>query len=108
MKIESVIRKTVIVINGVEHLIGYEDWTRGVQSAQQCEGKVFKSDKNVIDFVETIVSEADEPDDDKDNVSELIYTTDDLYNANPECNHHVVSVPGGGVKCNKCDGWFCY
>lgn len=38
----------------------------------------------------------------------LSYKTDELYNADPECDHHIVSAPGGGVKCNKCAGWFCY
>lgn len=31
-----------------------------------------------------------------------------LYNANPNCKHNIVDAPGGGIKCTKCGGWFCY
>lgn len=31
-----------------------------------------------------------------------------LFDANPDCDGEVVSQIGGGVKCNKCHGWFCY
>ena len=31
-----------------------------------------------------------------------------LYNANPEREHEIVSASGGGIKCKKCNGWFCY
>jgi hypothetical protein len=33
---------------------------------------------------------------------------DTLWEADPNCDHHVVCAPGGGVKCTKCTGWFCY
>ncbi len=33
---------------------------------------------------------------------------DDLFDANPHCIHDVVGASGGGVKCTKCTGWFCY
>lgn len=32
----------------------------------------------------------------------------ELWNADPNCEHNVVCAPGGGVKCTKCLGWFCY
>jgi hypothetical protein len=31
-----------------------------------------------------------------------------LWNATPDCNGRVISAPGGGVKCTKCQGWFCF
>jgi hypothetical protein len=31
-----------------------------------------------------------------------------LYGADPNCNHRVYSANGGGIKCAKCTGWFCY
>jgi len=31
-----------------------------------------------------------------------------LYNADPNCNHNTIPAPGGGIKCTKCKGWFCY
>lgn len=36
------------------------------------------------------------------------YTDDNLYNADPDCDHDVQCAPGGGVKCTKCPGWFCF
>ena len=32
----------------------------------------------------------------------------ELWGADPACDHHVICAPGGGVKCTKCGGWFCY
>lgn len=34
--------------------------------------------------------------------------TDTLFDADPNCKHNVVPALGGGVKCTKCRGWFCY
>lgn len=31
-----------------------------------------------------------------------------LWAADPDCDHDVQCAPGGGVKCTKCPGWFCY
>ncbi len=31
-----------------------------------------------------------------------------LHDADPKCVHDIVDAPGGGVKCGKCAGWFCY
>lgn len=31
-----------------------------------------------------------------------------LYDADPNCMHEIVDAPGGGVRCEKCGGWFCY
>lgn len=33
---------------------------------------------------------------------------DELYDADPDCKHNVVSSSGGGVHCTKCTGWFCF
>jgi hypothetical protein len=33
---------------------------------------------------------------------------DYLFDADPDCKHSIISAPGGGVKCTKCKGWFCY
>jgi hypothetical protein len=33
---------------------------------------------------------------------------EELLDADPNCKHNVVNAPGGGVKCTKCHGWFCY
>lgn len=30
-----------------------------------------------------------------------------LYDADPDCWHRVVSANGGGVRCERCSGWFC-
>lgn len=32
---------------------------------------------------------------------------EELYNADPDCEHNIVSASGGGVKCTKCNGWYC-
>ncbi|MDD5649987.1 MAG: hypothetical protein PHF86_06165 [Candidatus Nanoarchaeia archaeon] len=32
----------------------------------------------------------------------------ELFDADPKCEHEIVDVPGGGVKCTKCTGWFCF
>lgn len=31
-----------------------------------------------------------------------------LWNRREGCVGEVVCAPGGGVKCTKCPGWFCY
>lgn len=31
----------------------------------------------------------------------------ELWDADPKCQHHIVEAPGGGVKCTKCRGWCC-
>lgn len=31
-----------------------------------------------------------------------------LYGAEEDCYHEVVAADGGGVRCRKCPGWFCY
>jgi len=36
------------------------------------------------------------------------YKDNDLFHADPKCEHRVVSGPGGGIRCVKCPGWFCY
>ena len=37
----------------------------------------------------------------------LNYKSNELWDADPNCDHEVVDAPGGGVKCTKCPGWFC-
>lgn len=32
----------------------------------------------------------------------------ELWEADPKCDHVVIDAPGGGIKCTKCMGWFCY
>jgi hypothetical protein len=33
----------------------------------------------------------------------------ELYNATEGCKGNIISAPfGGGVKCDTCQGWFCY
>lgn len=34
------------------------------------------------------------------------FNGEELYNANPECEHEVISLHSG-VRCHKCGGWFC-
>lgn len=31
-----------------------------------------------------------------------------LWNADPNCVHDEQPASGGGVKCTKCPGWFCF
>lgn len=45
----------------------------------------------------------------KEKVTEIqIKKKDVLYNADPNCKHETEIAPGGGIKCTKCSGWFCY
>lgn len=39
--------------------------------------------------------------------SKAVKPPEDLYDADPNCDHNVVSR-WSGVKCSKCPGWFCY
>lgn len=32
----------------------------------------------------------------------------ELYNADENCKHEIIHASGGGIKCIKCGGWFCY
>lgn len=32
----------------------------------------------------------------------------ELWDADPNCEHDIKAQPGGGVRCLKCSGWFCY
>lgn len=39
----------------------------------------------------------------------LEHGTDDLINADPECDHYVTYQNfGGGIMCVRCNGWYCY
>ena len=32
----------------------------------------------------------------------------ELFDADPNCKHELILRYGGGVKCRKCGGWYCY
>lgn len=51
------------------------------------------------------IAEVDEILDDED---EEAAGHDHLHDADPNCVHDVQPARGGGVKCTKCLGWFCY
>ncbi|PHE64435.1 hypothetical protein COF68_06250 [Bacillus toyonensis] len=40
--------------------------------------------------------------------SKRILEDEPLYNADENCEHDIQPANGGGVKCTKCSGWFCY
>lgn len=31
-----------------------------------------------------------------------------LYGGKPGCNHRIVACLSGGVRCTRCNGWFCF
>lgn len=33
---------------------------------------------------------------------------EELYNADSNCKHNIIDANGGGIRCTKCNGWFCY
>ena len=33
---------------------------------------------------------------------------EELWAADPNCEHEIVYPSGGGIKCRKCRGWCCY
>ena len=33
---------------------------------------------------------------------------EELWDANPNCKHKIINASGGGVKCIKYGGWFCF
>lgn len=37
-----------------------------------------------------------------------LYQDLELWDADPTCDHDEQAQPGGGVKCTKCGGWFCF
>lgn len=39
--------------------------------------------------------------------SDTVPVEQELYNAKPECQHDMVEV-WSGVKCTKCNGWYCH
>lgn len=32
----------------------------------------------------------------------------ELFGGDPNCKHRTVPALGGGIRCAKCDAWFCY
>jgi hypothetical protein len=55
MKIESVVRKIVIVINGVEHVVSECDWTVSIDEAH-ADG-IISDDQDIIDWIENVENE---------------------------------------------------
>lgn len=51
MKINSVIAKTVIIINGVEYLRESVDWTHSIGEAQN-DGRSFINNQDIFDWIE--------------------------------------------------------
>jgi hypothetical protein len=41
-------------------------------------------------------------------IKEKVTYDDELWDADEDCDHNIIDAPGGGVKCTKCTGWFCY
>lgn len=41
-------------------------------------------------------------------IDSLTPTDDFLWEADPNCVHDIQSASGGGIRCTKCSGWFCY
>ena len=39
---------------------------------------------------------------------DVVREKEKLYDADPNCEHNIVPVLSGGIKCTKCGGWFCY
>jgi hypothetical protein len=39
---------------------------------------------------------------------EMLEEDEELWDADPNCKHNVVAQRGGGIKCTKCPGWFCF
>lgn len=37
-----------------------------------------------------------------------IQEVQELWDADPNCVHDIQPATGGGVRCTKCSGWFCY
>jgi len=37
-----------------------------------------------------------------------LFTGNDLWDADKDCEHSIINASGGGIKCIKCKGWFCY
>jgi hypothetical protein len=33
---------------------------------------------------------------------------EELFEADPNCIHNIISGGGGGIICTKCNGWFCF
>lgn len=43
-----------------------------------------------------------------DDKEEKLWWEDTLYDADEDCEHDIQPATGGGVKCTKCKGWFCF
>lgn len=69
-----------------------------------------------MDIFDTLGSKHDGPEDDVSRAREVERLKakrlhgDALFNADPNCDHdiHEMGLGGGGVKCRRCPGWFCY
>ncbi len=36
------------------------------------------------------------------------YDDGELWDADEDCKHYVISGAHGGIRCIHCHGWFCY
>lgn len=85
-------RGQLVLIDGVKHI------------------KVFETDRTyklTPDTILNIITEESEKK--RDAAYKIRYNkTTFLYNADPNCEHDIQPQWGGGVKCEKCTGWFCY
>jgi len=51
MNIESVIRKTIVIVNGVEYVVDETDFTETAKHYNSIAKCTLKTDKDVIDYV---------------------------------------------------------
>ena len=69
---------------------------------------VFQKQANMVEEKEKFKYSEETYEEKEDNVVKCHWDTEDLFNADPKCDHDVIQATGGGVKCTKCRGWFCY
>jgi hypothetical protein len=84
----------IMVIDRIKKAIGEFNYSVVANADQPRESvELSGTDENFHEFI------GDEP---------VIFETDELYNADPNCKHETYCAPGGGVKCKHCPGWFCF
>lgn len=70
-------------------------------------GVVFKDDRNNTTYGRWYASRP-EAEDHWDQVTPAEYHSEHLYGSDDKCAHNIACANGGGIKCTKCGGWFCY
>ena len=67
------------------------DWDKGtVDKNEECEdGRYLKKNSLIVQF-------------------DKLLEGDSLFDADEECEHAIMAQPRGGVKCVRCNGWFCF